>query len=148
MTPNLVPLTMERPGLAGREVRLHFKLIGSDDRRKSAEPARLKALVFHPVDGWQGQRWARTLGSGMFEVTLPTPGAGSCCLFLAGAKPGSGYANLPCLILREREDGVLSNLHSRKDSVVEGRGRPTDRRFVRKVVDTPRPTAPKGRVAS
>jgi len=129
-------------------VRLHFQLIGADVRRKYADPGPLKALVFHPGDGWQGQRRARTLGSGRFEVTLPAPGTGSCCLFLASAKPGGGYADLPCLIIRDWQDGNIRNLHSRKDRVFGAMGRSSPRRFVRKVVDRPTPMALKGRVAS
>jgi hypothetical protein len=129
-------------------VRLQFQLIGADVGRKSADPGPLNALVFHPGDGWQSQRRARTLGSGRFEVTLPAPGTGSCCLFLASAKPGGGYADLPCLIIREWQDGNIRNLHSGKDRVFGSMGRSSPRRFVRKVVVRPTPTALKGRVAS
>jgi hypothetical protein len=128
-------------------VRLQFQLIGAV-RRKSAHPGPLKALVFHPGDGWQCQRRARTLGSGRFEVTLPAPGTGSCCLFLASAKPGGGYPDLPGLIIREWQDRSTRNLHSRKDRVFGAKGGPAPPQFVRKVVDRPIPMALKGRVAS
>lgn len=140
MTRILVPPHMEKPRPACREIRLQFKLIGAEVRRKSAGLGPLRALVFHPCDGWQGQRWARPLGSGIFEVTLPTPGSGSCCLFLASAKPGSDQAILPCLI--------FGNLHSGKDRMFEAMGTSPNRRFGRKVVDTLTPTARERRVAS
>ena len=100
MTRNSVSLQTESPGIAGKEIRLQFKLFGAGVRRKSGEPGPLRALVFHPGDGWQGQCWARPMGSGIFELTLPAPGTGSCCLFLASPKSGNGYEELPCLILQ------------------------------------------------
>lgn len=114
MTRNLASLQLERPGLDGREIRLQFKVFGAGARRKLAHLGPLRALVFHLRDGWQGQRRVRPMGSGTFEVTLPTPGTGSCCLFLAGTKPGSGYEDLPCLIFQTAGRG------SRQPALREG----------------------------
>lgn len=49
MTRNLAPIQIESEGSAGREIRLHFRLFGIDT-------GPLRALVFHPGDGWQGRR--------------------------------------------------------------------------------------------
>ena len=98
MTRNSVSLQTESPAFAGKEIRLQFKLFGAGRPSGDLEP--LRALVFHPGDGWQGQCWARPMGGGMFEVTLPRPGTGSCCLFLARPKSIDGDAGLPCLIFQ------------------------------------------------
>jgi len=100
MTRNLAPLHNSSPAPECREIRLQFKVIGPGVRRKAAEPGPLRALVFHPANGWQGRRWARPIGCGMFEMTVPAPGTGSCCLFLDCAKPGRGHSDLPWMILQ------------------------------------------------
>jgi hypothetical protein len=153
MTRNSVSLQTESPELAGKEIRLQFKLFGAGVRRQSGDLGPLRALVLHPGDGWQGQCWARPMGSGTFEVTLPTPGTGSCCLFLACPKSGDGHASIPCLIFRtpdhdDRQDANRGNLHSGKDRLFDRRGTSSPSRSVRKVVDTPTPTVLKRRVAS
>jgi hypothetical protein len=100
MTRNSVPLQTESPEFAGREIRLQFKLFGAGVRRQSGDLGPLRALAFHPGDGWQGQCWARPMGGGLFEVTLPRPGAGSCCLFLSRPESVDGDETLPCLIFQ------------------------------------------------
>lgn len=109
MARNSVSLQTESRELAGKEIRLQFKLFGAGVRRQSGDLGPLRALVFHPGDGWQGQYLARPMGSGIFEVTLPTPGTGSCCLFLASPKLGNGHRNIPCLIFQapERESTTI-----------------------------------------
>jgi len=108
MTLDIVPLQTERRMLVGEELRLQFRLFDADNRKPPDDLGPLRALVFHPGDGWQGQCWAHPMGNGLYEVRFPTPGAGSCYLFLACPKSGDGYAELPYLILQTSDAGTTA----------------------------------------
>lgn len=110
MTLDIVPLQTVRRLVVKQEFRLQFRLLYAENQRPAEALGPLRALVFHPSDGWQGQCWARPIDSDVYEVSLPIPGAGDCCLFFAWpgaetAHPQPRYLILQKLRRRTRETG-------------------------------------------
>lgn len=87
MTLDIVPLQTVRRLLVREEFRLQFRLLHAETRRPAEDLGPLRALVLHPADGWQGQCWARPIQGDLYEVSLPVPSSGDCCLFFSW--PGS-----------------------------------------------------------
>ena len=148
MTRIIGSIQTESPGFSGREIRLQFKLFGAG--RTSGDRGPLKALVFHPGEGWQGRRRVRPMGSGLFEVTLPAPWSGSFCLFLDCQGAGHGSAGLSCLIVQAVDGpGTATCTPGRTNCATSG-----VRRLARapgpvpKVVERTTPMPPGRRVAS
>lgn len=90
MALEIVPLQTVRRVLVRQEFRLQFRVRDTDTRPSPDPPGPLRALVLHPAEGWQGQCWARPIEGDLYEMSLPIPVAGDCCLFFSC--PGSGKA--------------------------------------------------------
>ena len=91
MMLDIVPLQTVRRLLVREEFRLPFRLLYQETQRPAEDLGPLRALVLHPADGWQGQCWAKPIDGDLYEVSLPVPGAGDCCLFFSW--PGAEAAD-------------------------------------------------------
>jgi hypothetical protein len=83
MALEIVPLQTVRRVLVRQEFRLQFRVRDTETRQSAEQMGPLRALVFHPAEGWQGQCWARPVDGDLYEVSLPIPVAGDCCLFFS-----------------------------------------------------------------
>ena len=100
MNPDIVPLKTEKRFLVTEEVTLRFKLRCAKGDSRPEEDAALRTLVFHPVNGWQGHRWARQIDENLYQVTFPTPPSGDCYLFFSWPGSIEEVARLPYVVIQ------------------------------------------------
>jgi hypothetical protein len=81
--------------------RLQFRLLHAENQRPAEDLGPLRARVLHPADGWQGQCWAHPVQGDLYEMSLPVPGAGDCCLFFTWPGSGSHDPHLRYVILQK-----------------------------------------------
>jgi len=100
MNPVIVPLKTEKRFLVTEELSLRFKLRCAEGGSLPDEHAALRTLVFHPDNGWQGQRWARQIDENLYQVTFPTPPSGDCYLFFSWPGTVEEVERLPYVVIQ------------------------------------------------
>jgi hypothetical protein len=110
MNPVIVPLKTEKRYLVTEELSLRFKLRCVGDDSLPEEHEALRTLVFHPDNGWQGQRWARQIDENLYQVTFPTPRSGDCYLFFSWPGTVEEVARLPYVVIQPSSETPETDL--------------------------------------
>jgi len=89
----------------GRNFPLRFKLIDTATNKPKNDLNDVRVLTFSGA--WQRRDIAKSVGDGMYEITLNVPQPGAYVLFFESASMGVRYRDLPQLMLLATEEKTV-----------------------------------------
>jgi YVTN family beta-propeller protein len=93
----------DRDFAAGETARVQVRLVNPRTSQPIADLTDLEVQIFQVPGTWRALQPAKSLGDGLYEVTIELPRAGVYYLHVASRSLRARYNDLPSLVLRVRE---------------------------------------------
>jgi DNA-binding beta-propeller fold protein YncE len=101
-------LTKEMALNAREDYKIRFKLTDTETRKSRSGLKDVGVLVFLSPGIWQERQIARSLGDGVYEVTVNVPEAGVYLVFVKSASQRVPYRQLPYLTLHAKASTITN----------------------------------------
>ena len=92
-------LNKETSFSAGADHKIRFRLVDTKTKQPNSGLHDVHVLVFEPPGNWQQRQLARSVGEGIYEVTVNLPEAGVYLFFVKSPSQRVEYVELPYLTL-------------------------------------------------
>jgi YVTN family beta-propeller protein len=89
---------------AGQDFPLRFKLIDAKTNKPKDDLNDVRVLTFISAGTWQRRDIAKSVGNGMYEISLNVPQSGVYMVFVESESMGVRYRDLPALTLHATEE--------------------------------------------
>jgi len=92
------------PVQAGQDFPLRFKLIDTRTNKVKDDLKDVRVLTFLAPGTWQRRDIAKSIGNGMYEISLNVPQEGVYMIFVESGSMGVRYKDMPSLTLQATEE--------------------------------------------
>lgn len=107
-------LKKDKPLITGADHKIRFRLTDTETKRPNASLKDVGVLVFLSPGLWQERHIARSLGDGVYEVSVNVPETGVYFVFVESPSQRVQYRELPYLMLHANAPGQTTTVGKEK----------------------------------